>query len=131
MVTLSAEPELATDADPGLMHVLFENLLGNAWKFTAKVAAAIIAFGAEDRDEGTVYFARDNGAGFDMSLAKKLFTPFQRLHTEAEFPGTGVGLATVYRVVDRHGGRIWAEGAVGRGATIFFTLAPRGGRVAR
>jgi DNA-binding response OmpR family regulator len=113
---------MTASADARLVRILLDNLLGNAWKFTARVGSARVEFGAESREAGTVYFVRDNGAGFDMAYADKLFAPFQRLHTEAEFPGTGIGLATVYRVVDRHGGRVWAEGAVGRGATVFFTL---------
>jgi two-component system NtrC family sensor kinase len=115
--------ELVVDADSRLMKVALENLLGNAWKFTSKIASAKIAFGAEQRDAGTVYFVRDNGAGFDMEYAGKLFSPFQRLHRDADFPGTGIGLATVYRIFDRHGGRVWAEGAVGKGATFYFTIS--------
>jgi light-regulated signal transduction histidine kinase (bacteriophytochrome) len=102
-------------------------LLGNAWKFTAHTAAPRIELRVEARAEGAVYCVRDNGAGFDQTYAGKLFTPFQRLHDESEFPGTGIGLATVHRIIDRHRGRVWAEGAVGRGAAIFFTLSrPRG-----
>ncbi|HEY4016244.1 MAG TPA: response regulator [Polyangiaceae bacterium] len=123
-VDLVVEDDLKVDADRRLMRVLFDNLVGNAWKFTSKAAAPCIQVGAEQREGATVYFVRDNGAGFDMAYAEKLFTPFQRLHNAADFPGTGVGLATVHRVVDRHGGRIWAEGAVGRGAAFFFTLPP-------
>ena len=99
-----------------------ENLLGNAWKFTTPVAEAVIEFGVSQRDGVPTYFVRDNGAGFNMTYAGKLFTPFQRVHTEAQFPGTGIGLATVHRIVDRHGGRVWAEGAVDRGATFFWIL---------
>jgi light-regulated signal transduction histidine kinase (bacteriophytochrome) len=105
------------------MRAALENLLGNAWKFTSKVQSAVVEFGAEDRDGVTVYFVRDNGSGFDMKYADKLFSPFQRLHSEAEFPGTGIGLATVHRIVDRHGGRVWASGAVGEGATVSFTIS--------
>ena len=112
------------EADSRLMHVVLDNLLGNAWKFTTKVAAAHIEFGSQEGAGATVYFVRDNGAGFDMSFAEKLFAPFQRLHSERDFPGTGVGLATVHRVLDRHGGRVWAEAAVDHGATVFFTLPP-------
>jgi light-regulated signal transduction histidine kinase (bacteriophytochrome) len=109
-------------ADARLMRAVLENLLGNAWKFTADAAQPRIEFGAEEREGDTVYFVRDNGVGFDMTYADRLFAPFQRLHTDAEFPGTGIGLATVRRIIDRHGGRVWAEGAVGRGATVFFTV---------
>jgi two-component system, NtrC family, sensor kinase len=121
-VAIHVREGLVAEADNGLMRVLFDNLLGNAWKFTSKTAGARIEFDRETRDGELVYFVRDNGAGFDMTYASKLFSPFQRLHRDAEFPGTGIGLATVYRIVDRHGGRIWAEGAVGNGATISFTL---------
>jgi two-component system NtrC family sensor kinase len=125
-VVLIVQDGLSAEADRRLMHVVLDNLLGNAWKFTAKVAAPRIEFGAELRGGAPVYFVRDNGAGFDMTLAAKLFVPFQRLHSERDFPGTGVGLATVHRVLDRHGGRVWAEAAVDRGATLFFTLPPVG-----
>ncbi len=121
-VTFAFGTDLYAEADGRLMRVLFENLLGNAWKFTAKVDEPTIEFGSTLRDGTVVYFVRDNGAGFDMEFAASLFTPFRRLHREADFPGTGIGLATVHRIVDRHGGRVTAEGAVGRGATISFTL---------
>jgi len=118
------EDQLLVEADSGLMRVAFVNLLGNAWKFTAKVSAPRIEVGI-DRQEGVpVFFVRDNGAGFNMGHAEKLFSPFQRLHTESEFEGTGIGLATVHRIVDRHGGRIWADSAVGHGATFYFTIPP-------
>ncbi len=122
-VKFTIPDELFTDADSRLMKVALENLLGNAWKFTSKIAAARIEFGAEQRDAATVYFVRDNGAGFNMEYASKLFSPFQRLHRDADFPGTGIGLATVYRIIDRHGGRVWAEGGVGTGATFYFTIS--------
>jgi two-component system, NtrC family, sensor kinase len=115
--------ELFADADSRLMKVALENLIGNAWKFTSKIAGARIEFGAEQCDAATVYFVRDNGAGFNMEYAHKLFSPFQRLHRDADFPGTGIGLATVYRILDRHGGHVWAEGAVGKGATFYFTVS--------
>jgi two-component system NtrC family sensor kinase len=123
-VTICIEEPLSVEADDGLMRVLIENLLGNAWKFTANVPAARIEVRTEQKEGGAVVFVRDNGAGFDMSYAEKLFSPFQRLHTEAEFPGTGIGLATVHRIVERHGGRIWAEGMVDQGATFYFTIPP-------
>jgi two-component system NtrC family sensor kinase len=117
------------EADLQLMRIALENLLGNAWKFTSKVANARIEFGASDGEgAGRVYRVRDNGAGFDMSYADKLFRPFRRLHADAEFPGTGIGLATVNRVIDRHAGRVWAESAVGEGATFFFTLGRGAGQ---
>jgi two-component system NtrC family sensor kinase len=119
---------LVADADARLLTVVFENLLGNAWKFTGKRADARIEVGASGADR-TTYFVRDNGAGFDMAYASKLFGVFQRLHSNAEFEGTGIGLATVHRVIRKHGGHIWAEGSVGHGATFSFTLdssAPHG-----
>jgi two-component system NtrC family sensor kinase len=112
---------LLANGDEGLLKIVFENLLGNAWKFTGTRSHARIEVGVTD-DGTRTYFVRDNGAGFDMAYASKLFGMFQRLHSVTEFEGTGIGLATVQRVVRRHGGRIWAEGAVGRGATFFFTL---------
>jgi len=121
-VELRIAERLPAEADSRLMRVAFDNLLGNAWKFTAKVPAGQIEIGAEQKQGGTVFFVRDNGAGFDMSYAENLFRPFQRLHSESEFPGTGIGLATVHRIIERHGGRIWAEGAVGHGATFYFTI---------
>ena len=121
-VELVVQDHLAANSDPVLVRAVVENLLGNAWKFTSKVAAARIEFGATEKDGTQTFFVRDNGAGFDMAFAKKLFAPFQRLHTVDEFPGTGIGLATVQRIVRRHGGRTWAEGAVDAGATFYFTL---------
>jgi two-component system NtrC family sensor kinase len=116
-------------ADRRLLQVALENLIGNAWKFTSKSAAARIECGVEERPEGTSYFVRDNGAGFDMDHAERLFSPFQRLHSDADFPGTGIGLATVRRIIDRHGGRVWGQGSVGQGATMFFTLPKPSPRV--
>jgi len=122
---------VVADADYRLLQVVLENLLGNAWKFTTAVTEAIVEFGVSHQDGVPTYFVRDNGAGFDMSHAGRLFTPFQRLHPEALFPGTGIGLATVRRIVDRHGGRVWAESAVERGATFLWTLpALRSGSLA-
>ena len=123
-VDVTIEKELVADADPRLMRIALENLLGNSWKFTAAAVEARIEVGRNGHAHAPVYFVRDNGAGFDMAYAEKLFRPFQRLHSEAEFTGTGIGLATVYRILDRHGGRIWAEGTVGSGATFYFTLPP-------
>jgi two-component system NtrC family sensor kinase len=111
---------LPADADGRLLAIVLENLIGNAWKFSSKQTRARIEVGFAD--DACIYFVRDNGAGFDMAHAAKLFAMFQRLHSTAEFEGTGIGLATVQRIIRRHGGRIWAESAVGRGATFFFTL---------
>ncbi len=122
-VEVIVQPGLRVLGDRVLLRALLANLLGNAWKFTSRREDARIEVG--ERPTDGVLFVRDNGAGFDMSYAKKLFGPFQRLHSQDEFPGTGVGLATVERIVSRHGGRIWAEGAKGAGAAFFFTL-PRG-----
>jgi len=108
--------------DARLLRVVLENLLGNAWKFTSKQDHARIEFGVKQEAEGSVYFLRDDGVGFDMAYADKLFGTFQRLHSLKEFEGTGVGLATVQRIIQRHGGRIWADAAVGQGATFYFTL---------
>ncbi len=123
-VTVHIDDRLAADADGRLVRVALENLLGNAWKFTAKVSDARIDVGAAPEDGGTAFFIRDSGAGFDMRHAKNLFQAFQRLHTESEFPGIGIGLATVKRIVDRHGGRIWAQGVVDQGSTFYFTISP-------
>jgi light-regulated signal transduction histidine kinase (bacteriophytochrome) len=115
-------PGLSAAADGRLAKMLLEQLLGNAWKFTRHVAAARVEVGAATAGDVRAFFVRDNGAGFNGAYAHKLFRPFQRLHTAAEFPGTGIGLAMVNRIVTRHGGRAWAEGAVGAGATISFTF---------
>ncbi len=113
---------LYADGDPGLLRVALENLIGNAWKYTGKRAEARIEFDAAQTNGEVVYRVRDNGAGFDMKQADRLFGTFQRLHRDSEFPGTGIGLATVQRVIEKHGGRIWAEAAVDQGATFCFTL---------
>jgi signal transduction histidine kinase len=116
---------LVVSGDPGLLRVALENLLSNAWKFTSRKERAHIEFGSDPDSAGrTVYFVRDNGAGFDPRYATKLFSPFQRLHSETQFSGTGIGLATVQRIIHRHGGQIWAESAVECGAGFYFTLAP-------
>jgi light-regulated signal transduction histidine kinase (bacteriophytochrome) len=98
-----------------------ENPLGNAWKYTQDRLETLFEFGVTIKNKETVYRLRDNGAGFDMANAQKLFAPFQRLHTASDFPGTGIGLATAQRIVQRHGGKIWAEGQTDKGATFFFT----------
>jgi light-regulated signal transduction histidine kinase (bacteriophytochrome) len=113
---------VVAQGDRQLLQVVLENLLGNAWKFTSVHPSAHIEFGALAREGQVTYFVRDDGAGFDMAYAGKLFGAFQRLHAMTEFAGTGIGLATVQRVIHRHGGRIWAEGAVEQGATFYFTL---------
>lgn len=115
---------LTAECDGHLLKVVFDNLLGNAWKFTGHKEEATIEFAATMVDGGTAYFVRDDGAGFDMAYSDKLFATFQRLHLEKEFPGTGIGLSLVQRIIRRHGGNVWAEGEVGRGATFYFTLNP-------
>jgi light-regulated signal transduction histidine kinase (bacteriophytochrome) len=121
-VTFITDEDIRGYGDATLLGVVLENLLGNAWKFTSKRAHAEIRFGRMVRDGKPTYFVRDNGAGFDMAYAPKLFAPFQRLHSAQEFEGTGVGLATVQRVVQRHDGRVWAESKIDGGATFYFTL---------
>jgi PAS domain S-box-containing protein len=114
--------DLTAFGDERLLTVALENLFANAWKFAEKKPQTVIEFGATLLDGKAVYFVKDNGAGFDMAYADKLFNPFQRLHQETEFPGTGIGLATVKRIVNRHGGRVWIEGELEKGATVYFTL---------
>lgn len=113
---------MTVEGDSRLLRIVLENLLSNAWKYTSNVPVAHIEFGCEERVGHSAFFVRDNGAGFDPRFVDKLFKPFQRLHTPSEFPGTGVGLATVQRIIARHGGEVWAEGAVQQGATFYFTL---------
>jgi signal transduction histidine kinase len=121
-VRFSIAKDLQVDADPALMRTVLTNLLENAWKFSSHQSDAQIEFGRQDADGEQVFHVRDNGVGFDMGHAQKLFAPFQRLHTTAEFPGYGIGLATVRRIITLHGGRIWVEAAPGKGATFFFTI---------
>jgi light-regulated signal transduction histidine kinase (bacteriophytochrome) len=128
-VTVEIAPNMNVGGDRQLLRVVLENLLGNAWKFTSKRDDAHIEFGVKPEDAERVFFARDNGAGFDMRFAGKLFGAFQRLHDGSEFPGSGIGLASVKRIIHRHGGRIWAESAVGKGATFSFVLQPENGPV--
>jgi light-regulated signal transduction histidine kinase (bacteriophytochrome) len=118
---------LVADVDPDFIRIALANLLSNAFKFTGGQTAPRIDFASEMRDGEVVYYVRDNGAGFDMAYAEQVFHPFERLHSQDEFPGTGIGLATVQRVIRRHGGRIWADAAIGRGATFFFTLRSEAG----
>jgi two-component system, NtrC family, sensor kinase len=118
--------EIMGYGDMGLLRIVLENLIGNAWKFTSSSMMPVIEFGNQIQDNETVYFVRDNGAGFNMNYVNKLFTPFQRLHSEAEFSGTGIGLATVQRIIARHGGRVWADGSIHQGATFFWTLPTSG-----
>ena len=111
------------DCDERLVSIVLQNLLGNAWKFTQKTEHAVIEFGVLTDHDERGYFVRDNGVGFDMAYGRKLFNPFQRVHKAEDFPGTGIGLATVKRIVERHSGRIWIEGWIGKGATVYFTIA--------
>ncbi len=121
-VKFKAAQNLYAIGDAGLLSEVMDNLLSNAWKFTRKTENAEVEFGAEEQDGHTVYFVKDNGKGFDMKFSNKLFNPFQRLHSPDEFPGTGVGLSTVRRIVEHHGGNIWAEAAEDKGAAFYFTL---------
>lgn len=121
-VKLRIADGLTANGDSRLLRIVLENLIGNAWKFTSKNPEAMVEFGTKRQDDQDIFFVHDNGAGFDMNYAKKLFGAFQRLHAAEEFPGNGIGLATVQRIIHRHGGRIWAEGEVGKGATFNFTL---------
>jgi light-regulated signal transduction histidine kinase (bacteriophytochrome) len=114
---------IAANCDAGLLRMALENLLGNAWKYTGKAEKAVIEFGVAESGSEPAYFVRDNGAGFDRAHADKLFVPFKRLPDAEEFKGFGIGLATVERIIRRHGGRIWAEGEPGKGATFYFTLS--------
>jgi PAS domain S-box-containing protein len=123
VVDVSVQDGIIVQGDPYMMKIVLENLMDNAWKFTGKEAHSRIEFGTTARDGKTVCFVRDNGAGFDMAYVNKLFGAFQRLHTTHDFPGTGIGLSTVLRIIHRHGGHVWAEGEIGKGATFYFTIA--------
>jgi len=116
------QPGITGRGDPQLLSVVMENLIGNAWKYTSKNPQATIEFGVAHQNGKRVFFVKDNGAGFDMKYAENLFAVFHRLHNAEEFDGVGVGLATVRRIIQRHGGEIWTEAEVGKGATFYFTL---------
>lgn len=126
IIDVSVEEGCVAFGDPQLLRMLMQNLLENAWKYTKRETAPRIAFGRESTEEDAAFFVRDNGVGFDMKYAGRLFAPFQRLHKPEEFEGTGIGLATVARIVHNHGGKVWAESAPGKGTTLYFTL-PGGG----
>ncbi len=121
-VRLLVQPDVVVRGDPRLLRIVLENLLGNAWKFSSKVPEPLVEFGATDPSGEGIHWVRDNGAGFDMTYGDRLFGPFQRLHPASDFPGNGIGLAIVQRIIHRHGGRVWAEGELGRGATFYFTV---------
>jgi light-regulated signal transduction histidine kinase (bacteriophytochrome) len=115
-------PDIIAYGDRNLLRLVLGNLIGNAWKFSSKIAEPRIEIGNIEHNDKQTYFVRDNGVGFDMTYAGKLFKPFQRLHQASEFPGTGIGLATVQPIIHRHGGEVWVESKVGEGATFFFTV---------
>jgi light-regulated signal transduction histidine kinase (bacteriophytochrome) len=116
------QKEITALGDSRLLQIVLENLFNNAWKYTSKNSTARIEFGMQQQKEKIVYYIHDDGAGFDMNYVQKLFGAFQRLHTDKEFPGTGIGLATVQRIIHRHNGEVWAEGEVEKGATFYFTI---------
>jgi light-regulated signal transduction histidine kinase (bacteriophytochrome) len=116
------QPAMMDNGDYNLLSIVLTNLFNNAYKFSSKVPNPKIEFGRQMIDKKPTYFVKDNGAGFEMNYAKNLFGAFQRMHKQADFPGTGVGLATVQRIINRHNGRVWAEARVNEGATFFFTL---------
>ena len=124
-VELKVAPDMPIIGDLRLLRIAMDNLLDNAWKYSALTDRPCIEVGSENRNGETAYFVRDNGVGFDMQYAGKLFAPFQRLHSDAQFQGTGIGLVTVQRIIARHGGRIWVEAALNAGATFYFTLGSR------
>jgi light-regulated signal transduction histidine kinase (bacteriophytochrome) len=121
-VEFAVQPGLTAQGDARLLDIVLSNLLGNAWKFSGGRPLARVEVGRAEVDGRSAFFVRDNGVGFDMAYAQKMFGAFQRMHKTSEFPGTGIGLATVQRIVQRHGGRVWAKAQVDRGATFYFTL---------
>jgi light-regulated signal transduction histidine kinase (bacteriophytochrome) len=123
-VEVSIQDAMVADGDASLLCVVLENLIANAWKYTRRTDVACIDVGSHPVDGKTAFFVRDNGAGFRMENADALFRPYGRLHSDTEFQGTGIGLATVHRIIDRHGGRIWATGRVNEGAVFWFTTEP-------
>ena len=130
-VEFVSPPKAEVIGDPHLLRLVMENLLRNAWKYTSRHEHARIELGVLDHGTQSAYFVKDDGCGFDPQSADRLFQPFQRLHSKAEFSGNGIGLATVRRIIQRHGGEVWAEGAVEKGATFYFTIGssePRGSR---
>jgi len=122
VVTCRIEEEMVAEADPNLLQIALQNLIDNAWKYSSKTQNPEVTVGTEMQENRKVFFIRDNGIGFDMKQADKLFTPFQRLHSDDEFKGTGIGLATVKRIIVKHGGIIRAESEPGKGTAFFFTL---------
>ena len=123
-VTVNIQGNMQTYADASLLAILLDNLFSNAWKYTSKVQLPSVEFACQRKQDTMVYFVRDNGAGFDMRYADKLFKPFQRLHRDDEYPGHGIGLATVARIIRLHGGEVWADSELGTGTTVAFTLEP-------
>jgi light-regulated signal transduction histidine kinase (bacteriophytochrome) len=121
-VEVSITPDMMVTGDPHLLQIVMENLLSNAWKFTSKRELARIEFGQQNHSGERAFFVRDNGVGFNMDYVDKLFGVFQRLHSVSDYPGTGVGLATVQRIITIHGGHIWADSIEGKGTTFYFTL---------
>jgi light-regulated signal transduction histidine kinase (bacteriophytochrome) len=119
---ITIEPKLRAQGDVNLLQIMLQNLIANAWKYTSKEAVAEITLGKLDAEQNNIFYIRDNGAGFDMRFANKLFGAFQRLHGSDEFEGTGIGLATVQRIIERHGGKVWGESEMGKGATFYFQL---------
>jgi len=121
-VNVNVNPNIMGNGDPGLIGVVMANLMNNAWKYSQKSEQINIMFGAEDKNGETVYYVKDNGVGFKMQYADKIFTAFQRLHSSKDYEGTGIGLATVQRIIHRHGGQVWAKSEPDKGATFYFTL---------